>query len=218
MFDSGMWEAALFGAVAQSALVVGALLVWKFPVLKKPVYVGALMAFGAGAVISAVAVDLVAVSYDEAGAGPTAIGIGIGCLIYFGIIALLERKGDDEQPGEFIEAQVIEAQVIEAQVVEGTGHSGDGGVHEHGATKKEARNLTIGMVIDGVPESVAVGLTLHTASVGVSAALVGSIFIAAIPEAIGIAAALLAGGMVLGKVLLRFSLIVVLGAANFSTT
>jgi ZIP family zinc transporter len=212
MFDSGMWEAALFGAVAQSALVVGALLVWKFPVLKKPVYVGALMAFGAGAVISAVAVDLVAVSYDEAGAGPTAIGIGIGCLIYFGIIALLERKGDDEQPGEFIEAQVIEAQVIEAQVVEGTGHSGDGGVHEHGATKKEARNLTIGMVIDGVPESVAVGLTLHTASVGVSAALVGSIFIAAIPEAIGIAAALLAGGMVLGKVLLRFSLIVVLGA------
>jgi zinc transporter, ZIP family len=212
MFDSGMWEAALFGAVAQSALVVGALLVWKFPVLKKPVYVGALMAFGAGAVISAVAVDLVAVSYDEAGAGPTAIGIGIGCLIYFGIIALLERKGDDEQPGEFIEAQVIEAQVIEAQVVEGTGHSGDGSVREHGATKKEARNLTIGMVIDGVPESVAVGLTLHTASVGVSAALVGSIFIAAIPEAIGIAAALLAGGMVLGKVLLRFSLIVVLGA------
>lgn len=207
MFNSGMWEAALFGAVAQSALVVGALLVWKFPVLKKPVYVGALMAFGAGAVISAVAVDLVAVSYDEAGAGPTAIGIGIGCFIYFGIVALLERKGEDEQPGELIEAQVIEAQVTGAE-----GNTGDGGGHVHGATKKEARNLTIGMVIDGVPESVAVGLTLHTASVGVSAALVGSIFIAAIPEAIGIAAALLAGGMVLGKVLLRFSLIVVLGA------
>ena len=83
-----MLEAALFGAIAQSALVVGALLVWKFPGLKRPKIVGALMAFGAGAVISAVAVDLVAVSYDEAGAGPTAIGIGIGCLIYFGIIAL----------------------------------------------------------------------------------------------------------------------------------
>ena len=84
-----MLEAALFGAIAQSALVVGALLVWKFPGLKRPKIVGALMAFGAGAVISAVAVDLVAVSYDEAGAGPPAIGIGIGCLIYFGIIALL---------------------------------------------------------------------------------------------------------------------------------
>ena len=195
MFSSGMWEAALFGAIAQSALVVGALLVWKFPAMKKPVIVGALMAFGAGAVISAVAIDLVAVSYDEAGAGPTAIGIGIGCFIYFGIIALLERKGEDEQPGEYIESQVT---------------AGEG--HVHGASPKEARNLTIGMVIDGVPESVAVGLTLHTASVGVSAALVGSIFISAIPEAIGIAAALLAGGLVMGKVLLRFSMIVVLGA------
>lgn len=188
-----MLEAALFGAIAQSALIVGAILVWKFPTLKNPVIVGGLMAFGAGAVISAVAIDLVAVSYEEAGAGPTALGIGIGCLIYFGIIALLERRGDDEHPAE--------------------GHAGKpAGGHEHGATKQEARNLTIGMVIDGVPESIAVGLTLHTATVGVSAALVGSIFISAVPEAIGIAAALLAGGIAIGRILLRFSLIVVIGA------
>jgi ZIP family zinc transporter len=211
-----MLEAALFGAIAQSALVVGAILVWKFPSLKRPKIVGALMAFGAGAVISAVAVDLVAVSYDEAGAGPTALGIGIGCLIYFGIIALLERRGEDEQPGEFLEAEIAESEHGDTGTPgnSGSGHAlpahGEGEVH--GATAKEARNLTIGMVIDGVPESVAVGLTLHTAAVGVSAALVGSIFIAAIPEAIGIAAALLAGGMVIGKVLLRFSLIVLIGA------
>jgi ZIP family zinc transporter len=207
-----MLEAALFGAIAQSALVVGAILVWKFPGLKRPKIVGALMAFGAGAVISAVAVDLVAVSYDEAGAGPTAIGIGIGCLIYFGIIALLERKGDDEQPGELIAAELDEIEHAAAPGASGHGSAAHGEGEVHGATPKEARNLTIGMVIDGVPESVAVGLTLHTASVGVSAALVGSIFIAAIPEAIGIAAALLAGGMVIGKVLLRFSFIVLIGA------
>ena len=197
-----MLEAALFGALAQSALVVGALLVWKFPKLKRPVIVGGLMAFGAGAVISAVAIDLVAVSYDEAGAGPTALGIGIGCLLYFGIIALLERRGEVEHPAEVIE---------EIEGVPSPAVHGEGG-HGHGASKKEARNLTIGMVIDGVPESIAVGLTLHTATVGVSAALVGSIFISAIPEAIGIAAALLAGGLVMGKILIRFSLIVILGA------
>lgn len=207
-----MLEAAIFGAIAQSALIVGALLVWKFPSLKRPKIVGVLMAFGAGAVISAVAVDLVAVSYEEAGAGPTAIGIGIGCLIYFGIIALLERKGDDEQPGELIAAEMAEGQGGAAPAASGHDDAAHAAGEVHGATPKEARNLTIGMVIDGVPESVAVGLTLHTASVGVSAALVGSIFIAAIPEAIGIAAALLAGGMVIGKVLLRFSLIVVIGA------
>ena len=205
-----MLEAAMFGAFAQSALVVGALLVWKFPVMKKPIIVGALMAFGAGAVISAVAIDLVAVSYDEAGAGPTALGIGIGCLIYFGIIALLERKGDDEQPSEVIEAEMAEAVASSAAAPAEAGGHAEGEVH--GATAKEARNMTIGMVIDGVPESVAIGLTLHTATVGVSAALVGSIFISAIPEAIGVAAAMLAGGLVLGKVLLRFSFIVLIGA------
>ena len=207
-----MLEAAMFGAIAQSALLVGALLVWKFPSLKRPKVVGVLMAFGAGAVISAVAVDLVAVSYDEAGALPTAIGIAIGCLIYFGIIALLERKGEDEQPGELIAAELEQGQQGGAEPQGRHDDAAHAAGEVHGATAKEARNLTIGMVIDGVPESVAVGLTLHTASVGVSAALVGSIFIAAIPEAIGIAAALLAGGMVIGKVLLRFSLIVVIGA------
>ena len=190
-----MIEAALFGAIAQSALLVGALLVWKFPRLKKPAIVGGLMAFGAGAVISAVSIDLVAVSYDEAGELPTALGIAIGCVTYFLIIRFLERKHVDEQPGAAI----------------ATTHAQDS-TETHGATKQEARNLTVGMVIDGVPESVAVGLTLHTAVIGVSAALVGSIFIAAIPEAIGIAAALLAGGIAIGSVLLRFSMIVIIGA------
>ncbi|MFZ8910741.1 MAG: ZIP family metal transporter [Candidatus Nanopelagicales bacterium] len=206
MPDGGWIEAALFGALAQSALLVGALLVWKFPGLQRPVIVGGLMAFGAGAVISAVSVDLVSVSYDEAGALPTAIGIGIGCLIYFGIIAFLERRGEAEQPGVAIEAEIEEEMAVAGAV------AAQPPVESHGATAKEARNLTIGMVIDGVPESIAIGLTLHTASVGVSAALVGSVFIAAIPEAIGVAAALLAGGMMLGRVLLRFSLIVVVGA------
>ena len=188
-----MLEAAIFGAVAQSALVVGALLVWRFPRLKRPALVGALMAFGAGAVISAVAIDLVAVSYDEAGELPTALGIAIGCLLYFGIIKLLERRQDR---GKSVNAP----------------HEVTQSPSDHGATKQEARNLTIGMVIDGVPESIAVGLTLHTATIGVSGALVGSIFISAVPEAIGIAAAMLAGGLALGGILLRFSAIVVLGA------
>ena len=192
-----MLEAALFGAIAQSALIVGALLVWKFPALKKPAVVGVLMAFGAGAVISAVAIDLVAVSYDEAGELPTALGIAIGCLVYFLIIRLLERKGVEEQPAELMDGS-------ETHIAP---HS-----ESHGATRKEARNLTVGMVIDGVPESIAVGLTLHTAAMGVSAALVGSIFIAAIPEAIGIAAAMLAGGIAIGAVLLRYSAIVIIGA------
>lgn len=191
-----MGKAAIFGALAQSALIVGTLLVWRFRALTRPKYVGALMAFGAGAVISAVATDLVAVSYDEAGAGPTAVGIGAGCLGYFAIIAFLERRGQAEE---------VETEVME--VVEAASET-----EVPGATPTEARNLTIGMLIDGVPESIAIGLTLHLASAGVSFALVGSVFIAGLPEAIGVAAALLAGGFALSRVLLRFSAIVAIGA------
>ena len=185
-----MSDAAIFGAVAQSALIIGALLVWRIPQLKRPVVVGGLMAFGSGAVISAVSIDLVSVSYDEAGELPTALGIAIGCGLYFGIIRLLERR---QAPGA-------------------EPHADGDAQRSHGATRKEVRNLTIGMVIDGVPESVAVGLTLHTAALGVSGALVGSIFISAVPEAIGIAAAMLAGGIAMSRILVRFSAIVVLGA------
>ncbi len=56
--------AALLAAFGQAALLLGAILVWKFPGLTKPKYVGFIMAFGAGAIISALSIDLVAVSYD----------------------------------------------------------------------------------------------------------------------------------------------------------
>ena len=210
----GAGEAALFGAIGQSALIVGALLVWKFPKLTQPFYVGALMAFGAGAVISAVGTDLVAVAYDEAGAGPTAIGIGIGCLGYFVVVLLLERSSERAAARE--SAQGAAAPESEANFVTPVVEAAEAGIEGHpkGATKTEARNLFVGMIIDGIPESVAIGLTLHTAAVGVSAALVGSVFIAGLPEAMGISAALLAGGLTLGKILFRFSWVVLIGAVS----
>ena len=190
-----MLEAALFAAIGQAALVVGAVLVWRFRTLTRPVIVGSLMAFGAGAVISAVSTDLVAVAYAEAGGGATALGIGIGGLGYFLIITLLERSGAREKP----EAPLEEA-----------AQSEDGEVAA--ASPTEARNLFVGMIIDGVPESVAVGLSLHLGSLGVSGALVGSIFIAGLPEAIGVAAALLAAGFTISRILIRFGFVVLIGA------
>jgi ZIP family zinc transporter len=190
-----MLEAAVFAAIAQAALLLGAVLVWRFSGLTQPARVGLIMAFGAGAVISAVSTDLVSVAYNEAGAGPTALGIGIGGLGYFLIVTLLERSGNSEKA---------------AVVIEKADERPD---HEvEGASPTEARNLLIGMVVDGVPESVSIGLTLHLGSIGVSAALVGSVFIAGLPEAIGVAAALLAGGFTLSKILARFSVIVLIGA------
>ncbi len=187
----------MFAAVAQSALIVGALLVYRFRSLTRPLYVGLIMAFGAGAVISAIGTDLVAVSYDEAGALPTALGIAIGGLGYFLIIWWLEKVGESENPTAPVTQAAVEGQAA-----------------PQGASKTEARNILIGMVIDGVPESVSIGLTLHLAGRAVSGALVGSVFVAGLPEAIGVAAAFLAGGMSLGRILLRFTGIVIVGAIS----
>ena len=79
-----------------------------------------------------------------------------------------------------------------------------------GADATAARNLTVGMVLDGIPESIAIGLTL-LGGASVSFALVGAVFLSNLPEAIGVAAALLAGGIPLRKVLLRFGAIVLVG-------
>ena len=76
-----------------------------------------------------------------------------------------------------------------------------------GADATAARNLTVGMVLDGIPESIAIGLTLLGGGT-VSFALVGAVFLSNLPDAIGVAAALLAGGIQLRKVLLRFAAIV----------
>ena len=186
----------MFAPVGQSALIVGALLFWRFPALQTTAYVGLLMAFGAGAVISAIGTDLVAVSYEEAGADATALGFALGAGGYYLIIRLLESSGARERPSKPVEEAMAQDETVAA------------------ATPTEARNLFVGMIIDGIPESVAVGLTLHLASVGVSAALVGSIFVAGLPEAIGVAAALLAGGFTLRRIIARFSVVVVVGALS----
>ena len=190
-----MLEAALFAGFAQAALLLGAVLVWRFRGLTKPSRVGLIMAFGAGAVISAIGTDLVSVAYDEAGAAPTALGIGIGGIGYFLLARALERSGESKRASTVITA---------------VDESSDD--MPEGASPTEARNLLVGMVIDGVPESVSIGLTLHLGTVGVSAALMGSVFVAGLPEAIGVAAALLAGGFTLTRILARFSIIVVIGA------
>ena len=190
-----MLEAALFAGLAQAALLLGAVLVWRFRGLTKPARVGLIMAFGAGAVISAIGTDLVSVAYEEAGAAPTALGIGIGGIGYFLLARTLERSGESKRASSVI-----------AEVDESADDMPEG------ASPTEARNLLVGMVIDGVPESVSIGLTLHLGTVGVSAALAGSVFVAGLPEAIGVAAALLAGGFTLTRILARFSIIVVIGA------
>ena len=192
-----MLTAALWAALAQFALVVGALLVWRFPRFTQPRWLGLVMAFGAGAVISAVTTDLVAEAYAGGGSRPTGVGLAIGAVGFYTLTSWLERRGESERPEEPLEEAAERATDEPLE-------------HVPAASATEARNLTIGMVLDGVPESIAIGITVFSGTVSVS--LVAAVFLPGLPEAIGVAAALLAGGITVSRVLLRFGAIVVIGA------
>ena len=192
-----MLEAGLWAALGQSALIVGALLVARFPSLTEPRRLGLVMAFGAGALISAVTADLIIPAYDGAGRAPTGLGLALGALGYFGLTEWLDRRSQRVDPEAPEEAELDEEDLgADPETV--------------AADATTARNLSVGMVLDGIPESIAIGLTLLGGG-SVSVALVGAVFLANLPDAIGVAAAMLAGKRSLGSVLRLMGGIVLIG-------
>lgn len=79
-----------WGCLAASSLLLGALLAfarrWSRP------QVGAVLAFGAGALISAVSFELWEEGSQVGGLGWTGLGLALGALTYFGCDTLLQRR------------------------------------------------------------------------------------------------------------------------------
>jgi ZIP family zinc transporter len=78
-----------WGALAASSLVIGALL--SFARSWSPRQVGLVLAFGAGALISAVSFELAQEGIRIGGAGFTGIGLGVGALAYYLLDGLIAR-------------------------------------------------------------------------------------------------------------------------------
>jgi zinc transporter, ZIP family len=106
--------------------------------------VGLVLAFGAGALISAVSFELAAEGIEVAGAGPVAIGLATGALTYFVCDFLIERRFSGGRAGA----------------------RGAGG--EAGAA------LALGAFLDGIPEQLVLGIGLASGegvSIGLLAAI-----------------------------------------------
>ena len=158
-----MTEAFLWGALAASSLVIGGLLALAFRVSER--LVGLVLAFGAGVLISAVAYELVedAFATSEGGAW-VAIGLFAGAVVYFVGDELIDRRGGDKRKSM-------------------------GGEQEEGT----ALAIVLGIVLDGIPESVVIGLTLlQGGSVGVAMLL--AVFMSNLPESIGATSGLARAG------------------------
>jgi ZIP family zinc transporter len=71
----------------------------RFPKLTEPRWLGLIMAFGAGALISAVTTDLVVEAYHEAGRAPTGVGLFGGAVGYYALTRWLDRRAERADRG-----------------------------------------------------------------------------------------------------------------------
>ncbi len=79
------------GALTALALPLGAMLgVWIKPPGK---VVAAIMAFGAGNLLSALTLELIEPAFVETGLGPIAVGCILGAFVFVGLNAMLEKSG-----------------------------------------------------------------------------------------------------------------------------
>lgn len=139
-----------WGALAASSLVLGALLglVHAWP----DRLVGLVLAFGAGALISAVSFDLAQEGVKVGGGAAVAIGLAAGALTYYGADLFLERKfgGGNAGPalalGAFLDG-------IPEQAVLGIGLASGQGV---------GIGLLAAIFVSNLPEAIGSATAMHT--------------------------------------------------------
>jgi ZIP family zinc transporter len=152
-----------WGALAASSLVLGALLA--FARSWPPRQVGLVLAFGAGALISAVSFELAAEGLRVGGLGTMAIGLGLGALTYYALDGLIASRTSASR-----------------------GRAGRAGGSNPGTA------LALGAFLDGIPEQLVLGIGLAGGE-GIGIGLLVAIFVSNLPEAIGSASEMRKGGV-----------------------
>jgi ZIP family zinc transporter len=160
-------QAGLWGLLGGGALVLGAAVAWFLRVPQ--VVVASVMAFGSGVLISAVAFDLMEEAARTGGLVPTAIGFLGGAVAYLTANALLSRHGARHRKRS------------EDQQRSESEQSGSGAA------------IAVGALLDGIPESVVLGLGLIGGG-AVSTPVLAAVFISNVPEGLSSASGMKRSG------------------------
>lgn len=176
----GLWLAALSGLIGGGTLLVGAAVAWFVDIPQR--VVAGIMAVGAGVLISTLAFELVEEAAADGGLIPTTVGFLGGAILYIVADQLVSRPK---------KKAVVVADVDTAD--------GDGGASivvrragAVGAASGAGLVIAIGALIDGIPESLVMGLSVLQG--GISIPIVAAIAISNFPEGLGSTAALKRGG------------------------
>jgi zinc transporter, ZIP family len=165
-----MGAALGWGLISASSLVIGSLLAIWLHMSLR--LIALIMAFGAGVLISAVAFDLVEEAAEKSsGDGAVAWGLFVGCGVFFGGDYLISRLGGGDRK--------------------------DADGDQEGGSPLA---IVLGTVLDGIPESMVIGLTIYEGG-AVGAAYLAAVFISNLPESISSTTGLLTSGWKKSRVL-----------------
>ena len=178
-----MLNAFFWGILATSSLVLGGLIASRITLGKKTL--GIIMAFGAGTLISAVSYELIFDAMKLAkGTGFPAFGLFSGALVFFFSDKLIEKLG-------------------------ARNHMAIGASHESGLVVP----MLLGIILDGVPESIVIGLGIFEGG-KVSLAMLVAVFISNLPEAIAGTSGMKAGGWKNNRIIILWLFIAVVCAVS----
>ncbi|MET0249824.1 MAG: ZIP family zinc transporter [Sphingobium sp.] len=166
---NGALEAGFWGLIGGSALLLGAGIAYAIALPQR--LIAAIMAAGSGVLISAVAFDLMDEAYMRGGFDSTALGFLGGAMVYTLANLLISRAGAH--------------------------HRKRSGSHPH-QRQSDAKSgaglaIAVGALLDGIPESVVIGVSLLEGS-GVSMAMVVAVFLSNVPEGLSSAAGMKKAG------------------------
>lgn len=171
--------AGFWGLVSGSALLLGAAVGYYFKVPQR--LIAAVVAFGSGVLISTLSLELMEEAYEKGGFNSTAIGFLGGAVMYTLANWLLALHGAKHRKRSG-HHQHTERKAVKAQAKADNEPEGDNGMA-----------IAIGALLDGIPESIVIGLSL-LAGGAVSTVAVVAIFLSNLPEGLSSASGMKKAG------------------------
>ncbi len=167
-------QAGLWGLLSGSALLLGALAGWFIPFSKRSI--AGIMAFGAGVLISALSFELMEEGWKLGGILPVAGGFLGGAGLFTGLNLLLARYGARHRKRSGGEKRAEQAD-----------EAAECGNPATAKVSGNASALALGALLDGIPESLVIGISLiEGGRIGLVA--VAAVFLSNLPEGLSSAA------------------------------